>query len=117
MATDDQHPTAQDLQAGQSVAAAGIAAAQAEPEPSRRKPAARRAIQREAAANGWELSDEDADRIADMVVDRIQERGAFDRPMELVSPPPAAPIPAQATVQTPAAAQRGSFAERFRSGT
>lgn len=116
MATEN--PTAEQLQQGQEVAAAGVAAAQAEPEAAKRKPAARRAIKQEAAARGWELSDDDAGRIADMVVDRIRDAGGFDKPMEPVQPPPAAPVPAQAQLATaPEPPARRSFAERFRSGS
>jgi len=115
--TDPEQPTATELQQGQEVAAAGMAAAAAEAEPAKRKPAARRAIKQQAAAAGWELSDDDVGRIADMVVDRIHERGGFDQPVERVTAPPAAPAPPQATVQAaPEMPRRRSFAERFRTG-
>ena len=112
VATDNQQPTVQDWQAGQDVAAAAIAAARAEPEPAKRKPAARRAIQEEAAARGWELSDDDAGRLANVIVDLIRDAvGLEQQPVAdaaVIAPAPAVPAPA--------AARPPSFAERFRSG-
>jgi hypothetical protein len=119
MATDPQQPQTptEQLQAGQDIASAGAQAAAAEPEPAKKRPAARRAIQKEAAARGWELSDDDAGRIADMVVDRIRDAGGFDHPPEPIAAPAHAPQPPAAapSPEQPAAPAHRTFAERFRS--
>jgi len=112
---DEDTPTQSDLAAGQDVALAGAAAAAAEPEAAKKRPAARRAIKQTAQEKGWELSDEDCGRIADLVVDRIGERGGFDHPLEPITAP--APVAAQppAPETPPEPPAKRTFAERFRS--
>lgn len=89
------------LVAGGQVAQAGITAAQAEPTPEKARPAARRAVKAKAQEVKLELSDDDVDRIADALVDKMDERGAFQEPPEQV----VAPAPGQ--TQQQAAAQVG----------
>jgi hypothetical protein len=104
-----------ELVAGGQVAAAGIAAATAEPDPAKRQPAARRAVRAEAKRVKLELTDEDCSRIASEVVDMIDQRGGFDPPPEAVTAP--APAVAAAAGQDQPAAQprKQTWAERFRS--
>lgn len=83
----DEANTNEQLVAGGQVAAAGIQAAQAEPTPAKAKPAARRAVRQKADEVKLELSDDDVDRIADALVDKMDERGAFQEPPEQVVAP------------------------------
>lgn len=117
---EQQQPTAEDMRQGANVATAGIEAAQNEPDPERRPQAAANAIQEAAQAQGWELTDEDCERIGKAVVGQMEARGAFEPPPEPVAPPPAptgeGSLPEQpAQVDPPPAPERRSFAERFRS--
>jgi hypothetical protein len=79
-----------DLTAGVAVAGAGTEAAAAEPTAAAAKPAARRAIKAKAKEQNMSLSDEDVDRLANALVDKMDERGAFEEPPEPVTAPPAA---------------------------
>lgn len=131
-------PSAEDLAAGGDVVNAGAAAAAAEKDPDKRKGAAATAIKDTAGEKGWELSEDQAqylagivaaqvsEQTADKVVDKISERGGFDKPPEPVSPPPTPTGTGELPAQPPAAAQdeappqhsRGAsaFARRFRGG-
>lgn len=101
-----------DLVKGGQVAEAGIEAAATQPSAAEAKPAAKRAIRQTAKRVQMELSDEDAAKIADALVDAMDQRGAFDAPPEPVTAPAgAAPQPQQA----PAQPRKTSWAERFRS--
>ena len=94
MAEDEPKiPTSEDMAAGGDVVQAGADAAAAEPDPKKRRAAASRAIKKEAESKGWELSEDQANMLAgmtaDMVVDKIQERGGFEHLPEPLTPPPA----------------------------
>lgn len=84
------------LVAGGQVAQAGIDAAAAEPTAAQAKPAARRAVKAKAQEVKFDLSDDDVDRIADALVDKMDERGAFQEPPEQVVAPSAPGQEAQA---------------------
>jgi hypothetical protein len=122
-------PTQEEMQQGAQVAAAAVEGAKNEPNPEKRQAAASAAVQREAQAQGWELTDEECNRIGSAVVNQIEARGGFDAMPEPVQPPPAptgsGSLPEQPAVQpahqphqadpSPAGAQqRRSFAERVR---
>jgi len=122
----DPEVSPEQMEQGANVAGAGIEAARAEPDPAKRPAAASSAIQEAAQAQGWELSDEDCDKIGSAVVKQLEMRGAFDPPPEPVAPPPAptgaGTLPAQPAAGPDAidespAPQRRSFAERFRGGS
>lgn len=108
------------LTAANDVTAAGAEAVQAEPDPGKRKAAGARAIRSAAQKHKLEMTQEDADMIADALVARFEARGAFDEPPEPVVPPATAPEEHQA----PSAAAAGqpqpepprkrSWAEKFR---
>ena len=83
-------PSNDDLTAGVAVAGAGTDAAAAEPTAAAARPAARRAIKAKAKDVNMSLSDEDVDRLANALVDKMDERGAFEEPPEQVTAPPAA---------------------------
>ena len=110
-------PTEEQLAAGGAVAQAGVDAAKAEPEQAKKKPAAARAIRREAKKAGVDLSEDDAKMIATFVVDEMDSRGAFDPPPEQLKEPEP---PAQQYQQQqdpprePEQPRSQSFAERFR---
>lgn len=113
MSTDND-----DLVAGAAVGQAGIAAAAAEPTAAKAKPAAKRAIAAKAKEVKIELSDDDVDRIADALVDKMSDRGAFDPPPEPVTAPAGAPPPAGVAPETvPQPPRKVSWAEKFRGGS
>lgn len=117
----EQQPNPSDMQKGADVASAGVTAAQNEPDPEKRPRAAANAIQEAAQAQGWELTDDDCKRIANFVIQGIEDRGGFDAPPEPVAVPPAptgeGSLPEQPAhaVDPPPAPEHRSFAERFRS--
>lgn len=97
-------PTEDQMKAGVDVVEAGEQAAAAETDPSKRRAAAGRAIKREAKSKGWELTPEQAEMLAGMVVaklgeqlaelpdtvaDKIGERGGFDHLPEPLTHGPA----------------------------
>lgn len=106
----------EELQKGTAVATAAVEAGAAESDPEQRRQAVTQAAKREAQRQQIELSDEDAEKLADVIIQKLDLRGAFDPPPEPVQPPPAEQ-PGPDTVQTPPEAQqprRQTFAERFR---
>lgn len=111
--------TAEQVQGGTQVAEAAVTAAGNEKTAAKARPAARRAARQAADQAKLELDDGDVDRIANAVVDMLDQRGAFDPPPESVAPPPAEQPGAQvqpggeATAPQAPAAPR-TFAERFR---
>lgn len=111
MSTDND-----DLVAGAAVGQAGIAAAAAEPTAAKAKPAAKRAIAAKAKEVKIELSDDDVDRIADALVDKMDERGAFQEPPEQVVAPQAGaqqPNPAAAGIVDPQPVKRTWAEQHF----
>lgn len=109
--------TREQLEGGAAVAAAGVEAGQAETDPSKRREAVRTAAQREAEKRQIELSDEDADKLADVIITKLDQRGAFDPPPEPVAAPPAEqPSPESAPQPEAQQMRKQSFAERFRTG-
>lgn len=134
-------PSSQELQDGAEVLGAGEQAAAAEPEPAKKRAAAARAIKGASAQKGWDLSDEQADKLAaaalgqvkelleelpQSVADMIRQMGGFDKLPEPVtvpaaptgqgeapSEPPAAAAPAD---EHPASGGAKSFARWFRTG-
>jgi hypothetical protein len=134
-------PTAEQMAQGATVGQAGIEAAIAEPDPTKRPRAAGRAIQKAARAQGWELSDDDCERIgravaaqlaaaadenneatARAVVGHMEARGAFETPPEPIAIPaaptgtgriPAAPA-AEPAPEIATAPHGRTFAEWFR---
>lgn len=114
-----QQPTPEQMQ---SVATAGATAAATAPE-GQAQPAAAEAMRSEADRVGFDLTDEQIDRLAEAVSSKniaaLESRGAFDAPPEPVKPPepPAAP---PAPGEQPAAAEtppqppvKRTFAHRF----
>jgi hypothetical protein len=89
-------PSAGDLGKGQEVAAAAAAAIAEEKTPAAAQAAAEKAIAAKAQQVKLEITDEDASKIAKMLVAELDALGAFD------PPPPAAP--AAVTAETPAGA-------------
>lgn len=100
MSTSEPSPMDQ----GMDVVAAGEAAAAAEPEPAKKRAAARRAIKSTSAEKGFELTDEQADKLAGAVVGQLKElldelpaavgefirkAGGFDHLPEPLAAPPA----------------------------
>lgn len=114
MSPDDL--TSEQLEKGGQVAAAAVQAGEAEPDPQKRREAVKSAARREAEKVQIELSDEDCEKLAAVIITQLDQRGAFEPPPEPVqAPPPEQPTPG--TVQTPPEAQqprKQSFAERFR---
>jgi hypothetical protein len=115
----DDSLTSEELEKGTRVAQAATEAAANEPDPDKRRAATATAARREAEKVQIELSEEDANKLADAIIHQLDIRGAFAPPPEPVSAPPAAP-PEQPTQPTaapaaPAEPHRQSFAERFRS--
>lgn len=126
---DQQEALAAAMPEAEAATAAGVAAIQAEPDPAKRKPAATRAIRKEAPS----LSEKDAQMIADMLIanadqfadavaDRFEARGAFEAAPEPVTPPTSvaepnatgAPQPTAVGQPVPEPPRKKSFAERFR---
>lgn len=136
-------PTESQMEAGAEVLDAGAAAAAAEPDPGGKRGAAAAGIRKEASKKGWELTEAQADMLAglvvskmadlmaelpDQVVDKIGERGGYDKLPEPLSHP-AAPtgagtLPAAPALEGAAPADErpalstgaSSFARRFRTG-
>jgi len=111
------NPTNEDLQAGIAVAGAGRDAAEGAPSAEAARPAVRKAVRAKAKDVNMSLSDEDVDRLANALVDKIDERGGFDEAPEKVTAPaapgtaPAAGAPAPEPVPV-----KQTWAERrFRS--
>lgn len=141
----DPTPTKEDMEAGVEVVGAGQAAADAEPDPQKKRGAAARAIKKESASKGWELSDDDADKLAGAVVGKlgdllsslpgdvvegIRTAGGFDNLPEPLAVPAAPSGGGSAPAEPPAAPAAapddapgghrtkgaGAFARWFRSG-
>jgi hypothetical protein len=110
-------PSNDDLTAGVAVAGAGKDAAEAAATPDAARPAAKRAMRAKAKEVNMSLSDEDVDRLANALVDKMDERGAFEEPPEPVTAPPAAAAggaPAGAPVTEPTPVKQTWAERRFR---
>jgi hypothetical protein len=114
---------------------AGVAAADAEPDPGQKPAAAKRGMRTAAKDRNLELSDEMLEKMsklfgqasADATIEQLEQRGAFESPPEPVNPPPqpvAPPAPGEPASQAsgtptvpaqgpPAAPPRRTFAQRF----
>jgi hypothetical protein len=119
MATDTDQSSADELQKAGEVSAAAAEAVAGAPSEEKAREAGRKAVKETAADVKLELSDEDANKIVDMLIERMSALGAFD------PPPAAAAAPAPAAAEEAAGAPetaaepaveppaRRSFAERF----
>jgi hypothetical protein len=114
---------------------AGVAAADAEPEPAQRPAAAKKAMRSAAKDRNWDIPDDVLEKMskmfgqasADATIEQLEQRGAFESPPEPVNPPPqpvAPPAPGEPASQSagtptvpaqgpPAAPPRRTFAQRF----
>lgn len=117
----DQEKVTGPAETAQALADAGTAAAAGERTPEAAKAKAKTAIRERAKAADPRWSEDEvnmlADALADAVIDRMGQRGAFEEPPEQVTAP--APDPASVAgpasapaVEAPAAPR--TFAERFR---
>jgi hypothetical protein len=114
------------VQDAQQVGQAATDAALAASTPAQARTDAAAAAQRVGAEKGIEIGEKEAKVIADAVVSAMEARGAFDAPLENVSPPPApAPAAGDAAVAPAGAApaavavapeqppRKRSFAQKF----
>lgn len=127
--TPTQEGLAAAMPQAEEAVAAGAAAIEAEPDPSKRRPAATKAIRKAVPS----LSEEEAnmiagaliaraDEFADAIADRFETRGAFDAQPEPVTPPTSvaepnatgAPQPTAAAQPVPEPPRKKTWAERFR---
>jgi hypothetical protein len=110
----DEDLTSEQLQGGAAVAGAAVEAAAAEPTPAKARAAAKRAAQTTAKEQRIPLTEEEADMIAEALVQKIDQRGGFDSSPEPVTAPPA-PVAAGGEPVEQQQPRSTSFAERFRS--
>lgn len=122
--TDDAQPTAEDLaKAGQVSAAAADAIQNAESREDAREKAGQ-AVRSKSDEVGLKLSDDDCNKLVDMLIDRMSALGAFDAPPAAPAAQPPAQVAAHATPEDAAAAtaaaeaatappQKKTLAERF----
>ena len=104
MADETTAPTQEQMAEGAAVLEAGQAAAAAEPDETKKRGAARSAIRQKAKASGWELTDEQADKLAAALTGKVEEllgelpgnvaeairqMGGFDHLPEPLTPPAA----------------------------
>lgn len=122
--TDEQkpqtEPTPEQVEGAQAVAAATAEAAGGAANADEAREAGMRAARESADAAKIELSDEDCQRMVNMFVDALEQRGAFDPPPEPIAPPPSPAIPAPeapgAGTPPEAAPEGQGFADRFLHG-
>lgn len=127
MTEQPETPTPDQIEQGKDVMAAGMEAAKAEPDPTKREEAAREGMRQEAERQNFPMSDEDLKRLstvlAPMLTDNILNdfdvRGIYQAPPEpVMSPPPAPAAPSEAehgeTAPTEVQAPRKrSWAQKF----
>lgn len=73
MADEPAAPTKEDMEAGGAVIAAGQEAAAAEPDASKKRGAAAGAIKSRAKSQGWELTDDQVNKLAGAVTGHLDE--------------------------------------------
>lgn len=66
-------PTQEQMAQGAAVIEAGQEAAAAEPDEAKKRGAARSAIRQKAKSSGWELTDDQADKLAGAITGKIEE--------------------------------------------
>jgi hypothetical protein len=111
-------PTADELEKATEVSSAAAEAIAGSSTEEEARSKAREAVKSKSEEVKLEISEEDCNRIVDMMIERMSALGAFDPP-----PPPAAPSPASSESsaatpppppeQTAVEPEKRTFAERF----
>jgi hypothetical protein len=114
-APDTDQPSAEEIQKAGEVSAAAAQAVTDAPNEEEARKAGRKAVRETADQVKLELSDEDANKIVDMLIERMSALGAFDPPPAPAAEAAAAGAPAEETApeEPPAPPAKRSFAERF----
>jgi hypothetical protein len=121
MSQQDAQPTPDQMRAAGDVSQAVAQAASAAPTAEQARTDAAAAARQAADKAKLEISDEQIAAIANGVVNAMEQRGAFDAPLEPVAPPPVPAAPAgEDTGGPPPAApapveapRKRTFAQRF----
>jgi hypothetical protein len=117
---DDEQPSAEDLKKAGAVSQAAAEAVAGAGSEEEAREAGKKAVVKSAADVKLELSDEDASKIVDMLIERMSALGAFDPPPAPAAAAAAAPAPDAEggaaegpAAEAPAPPAKRSFAEKF----